>query len=180
MPSVALYNIATCYSLLGEKEQALDWLERSFDAGYPNLERAQTDDHFKALRDDARFKRIVGLADTGKMSRDEGWRFDLAFLAREVKRKGYDRVPRKFTYAEFEAEIKRISDAVPKLNDIQITIELTKLVVKLGDGHSAMQGSRFRPELFLSIPVRFYLFSEGLFITAADSKHRDLLSALRF
>jgi len=177
MPSVSLYNIATCHSLLGEKEQALNWLEKSFDAGYPNLERAQTDDNFKAFRDDARYKKIVGLADVSKMSRDEGWRFDLALLAREVKRKGYNRLPRTYTYAEFEAEIKRISDAVPKLTDIQITIELTKLVVKLGDGHSAMQGSRFRPELFLSVPVRFYLFSEGLFITAADAKYKDLLGA---
>jgi len=177
MPSVSLYNIATCYSLLGEKEQALNWLEKAFDTGYPNLERAQTDDNFKAFRDDARYKKIVGLADTDKMARDDGWRFDLALLAREVKRKGYNRVPRKYTYTEVEAEIKRISDAVPKLTDMQISMEMMKLIVKLGDGHSAMQGSRVRPEFCLSVPVKFYLFQEGLFVTAADAKYKDLLGA---
>ena len=56
-------------------------------------------------------------------------------------------------------------------------LELTKLLVKLGDGHTAIQGSRVRPEFYLSIPVKFYLFQEGLFITAAEAKYKDLLGA---
>ena len=177
VPSFSLYNIASCYALLGEKDQSLNWLEKSFDAGYPNLEKAQTEDDFKAFRDDARYKKIVGLADTSKLSRDEGWRSDLAFLAREVQRKGYNRLPRKYLFAAFEAEIKRLSDAVPTLTDMQISAELMKLLAKLGDGHTGVQGSRERPETYLSVPVKFYLFQEGLFITAADAKYKDLLGA---
>ncbi len=177
VPPSTLYNIATCYALLDDKEQALKWLEKSFAEGYPNLERAQNDVNFKALKDDARFQKIVGLADTSKMSRDEGWRFDLALLAREVQRKGYNRLPRKYLFAAFEAEIKRLSDAVPTLTDMQISAELMKLLAKLGDGHTGVQGSRERPETYLSVPVKFYLFQEGLFITAADAKYKDLLGA---
>lgn len=175
VPSSTLYNIATCYALLDDKEQSLKWLEKSFAEGNPNLERAQQDVNFKALKDDARWQKIVGLTDTSKLSRDEGWRSDLAFLAREVNRKGYNRLPRKYPFAEFETEIKRLSGAVPKLTDMQISIELMKLLAKLGDGHTGVQGSRERPETFLSVPVKFYLFEEGLFIIAADAKYKNLL-----
>ena len=82
-PSNLAYNIACCYALLGEKEQAMKWLEKSFDMGFRNLAHSQTDSDLKSLHDDPRFNKIVGLADVSKMSRDEGWRYDLAlWLAR--------------------------------------------------------------------------------------------------
>lgn len=177
VPSSTLYNIAACYALLGDKEQALKWLEKSFNEGFPNIERAQQDVNFKALKNDIRWQKIVGLKDTSKMSRDEGWRSDLAFLSREVKRKGYNGLPRKYPFAEFETEINRLSEAVPKLTDMQISIELMKLLAKLGDGHTGLEGSRVRPEFYLTIPISFYLFQEGLFITASDAKYKDLLGA---
>lgn len=71
-PSSAAYNIASCYALLGEKEQALKWLEKAFDMGYRYLEDAQTDGDLESLHEDSRFRSLVGLIDTGKMSRDEG------------------------------------------------------------------------------------------------------------
>jgi tetratricopeptide (TPR) repeat protein len=35
--SSAAYNIACNYALLGEKEQALKWLEKALDMGFPDL-----------------------------------------------------------------------------------------------------------------------------------------------
>lgn len=81
-PANAAYNIACNYALLGDREAALRWLERAFELKFLNLEHARTDSDLESIRNDARYRKLVGMVDTGKMSRDEGWRYDLAFLAR--------------------------------------------------------------------------------------------------
>ena len=182
-PANAAYNIACCYALLGEKEQAFKWLQKAFDMGFRNLAHSQTDSDLQILHDDPRFNKIVGLADVSKMTRDEGWRFDLALLAREVKRKGYaPGVARQFSKAEFDAAVGKLNGEIPKLTDSQILIELMKLMRKLGDGHTGILGRLDNAEAALAVPLQFYLFKEGLFVIAADPQHKDLLGAqvLRF
>jgi len=180
-PSSAAYQIARCHALLGEKESALKWLEQSFEMGFRDLRAAQNDADLQALRDDPRYRKIVALADTGKMSRDEGWRHDLQLLAREVKRKGYAFV-RPLSKEEFDLAVKKLHDAIPKLSDMQVTIEMMKLLRQVGDGHTGLLGSEQRAEWLKTLPMQFYLFEEGLFIIAADPRYKDLLGAqvLRF
>jgi len=52
----------------------------------------------------------------------------------------------------------------------------------LGDGHARLRPREEQPELWQALPASFYLFEEGVFITAADPTHADLLGAriLRF
>ncbi|MEP6635424.1 MAG: tetratricopeptide repeat protein [Acidobacteriota bacterium] len=182
-PASAAYNIACCYALLGEKEQALKWLDKAFDMGFRNLEHSQSDTDLQSLHDDPRFTKIVGLADVTKMSRDEGWRYDLALLAREVKRKGYaPGVPRQFSREDFDIAVKKLNEEIPKLSDAQILIELMKLMRKLGDGHTGILGRLQHAESALTVPLQFYLFKEGFFVVASDPKYKELLGAqvLRF
>lgn len=183
LPTNLAYNIACCYALAGDKEQALKWLERALDMGFSDLGHAQTDTDFQSLRDDPRFQRLVALVDTSKMSREEGWRYDLQVVAREVKRKGYmDGVARKLSKEDFDAAVKRLSEQIPKLTDMQVSIELMKLLRLVGDGHTGVLAAPPRPEYIRSVPVQFYLFKEGLFIIGADPSHKDLLGmqVLRF
>jgi tetratricopeptide (TPR) repeat protein len=182
-PSNAAYNIACCYALLGEKEQAFKWLQKAFDMGFRNLAHSQTDSDLQILHDDPRFNKIVGIADVTKMTRDEGWRFDLALLAREVKRKGYGPgVARQFSKEEFDAAVAKLNNDIPKLTDSQVLIELMKLMRKLNDGHTGILGRLENAEAALAVPLQFYLFKEGLFIIGADPQYKELLGAqvLRF
>lgn len=180
-PCNQAYSLAACYGLLGEKEQSFKWLERAFELGFRRLDQARSDPALELLRSDARYRNLVGLVDTGRMSRDEGWRYDLQFLAREIKRRSYDPY-HKVSREEFEASVKGLHDAIPQLTDLQISIELMKFVAKGGDGHTMVFGFWERPEFLQTIPVDFFLFEEGLFITMADSRFEDLLGAqvLRF
>src|SRR6266550_4269331 len=76
-----------------------------------------------------RFPPIVGLPDVSKMSREEGWRADLALLAREVKRKGYaEGVYRALSKQDFDASVRKLDDAIPGLSDGQIVVEMMKLL----------------------------------------------------
>jgi tetratricopeptide (TPR) repeat protein len=180
-PSSAAYQIARCYAALAEKDAALKWLEQAFEMGFRDLQAAQTDADWENLRDDPRYRRIVALADVTKLSRNEGWRHDLRLLAGEVKRKGYAFV-RPISKEEFDVEVKKLYDAIPGLTDMQITIEMMKLLRRVGDGHTGLLGSRRREDWQQTLPMQFYQFEEGLFIIAADPRYKELLGAqvLRF
>src|SRR5215210_2667965 len=124
----AAYNIACDYALLGEKEQALKWLEKAFEMRFLSLQNAQTDTDLESIRNEPRYRNLVGLIDTSKMSREEGWRTDLQFLTREIKRRGYHLFSRIGTEAGFDAEVKKLHDAIPKSTDAQIAIEMMRLM----------------------------------------------------
>lgn len=177
LPANAAYNIACCYALMGEKDQAVQWLQKSLDMGFRNLANAQTDTDLQVLRGDARYEKLLGITDASRMARDEGWRTDLNLFAHEVKRRGFS-VPRKISEAEFDAAVKQLNAAIPKLTDIQMVIEFAKLAHKVGDGHTNVFPSPQSPaEFHPTLPLKFYLFKEGLFIIAADPKFKELLGA---
>ena len=60
-PAEAAYRIACCQAQLGESEPALDSFERALALGFRHLDRAAGDDAFSSLRDNARFRDLVGL-----------------------------------------------------------------------------------------------------------------------
>jgi hypothetical protein len=175
-PASQVYNIACCYALLGDKERAMQALERAMAMGYPSTTGPPNDADLKLLYDDPRFKKLFGTEDVSRLSRDEGWRYDLALLAREAKRKGF-RVPRDITPADFDVRVRALHDAIPRLTDGQVVLELTRLVVALGDGHSAVLGSMENPLFLSTLPMQFYWFDEGLFVVSAAPQHKELLGA---
>lgn len=176
IPANAAYNIACNYALLGEKEAAIDWLEKALAMGFSDLPGAQTDEDLKSVRNEPRYRTLVGLIDVTKMSREEGWRSDLQLLNREIKRRGYHLFPRTGTEANFDAAVKKLNDAIPQLTDGQIIVEIMKLMRRVGDGHSGLLDGR-QAEFLQTLPVQFYLFEEGLFIISADPKYENLLGA---
>jgi Tetratricopeptide repeat len=177
-PSNMAYNIACAYALLGEKEQALQWLDKAFTMGFRNLELARTDSDLNSLHGDPRFQSLVGLPDVSKMSRDEGWRADLALLAREVRRKGYtEGVYRALPQRDFDDSVRKLNDAIPTLSDGQVLVGMMRLLRGVGDGHTGILRPPAQPDYALALPLRFYFFTEGLFIIGADPKYRELLGS---
>lgn len=168
----AAYNIACCYSLIGEKEKALDWLQRSFDMGFHSYTMAQKDDDFNNIRMDPRFAKITAMEDVSKMSRAEGWRYDMEILKKEVMRKTYFR--RELTLDAFNKQYDDIYHSVDKKTDIQIILALMKLMASLNDGHTGIFAPS-RKEFQIALPLQFYIFKEGLFIIATDEKNKNLL-----
>ncbi len=170
------YNIAASYALLGDKQNALAWLEKSLVAGFPNLEAARNDTDLQSLRDEPSFKKLVGAEDTTKMSRDEGWRYDVSLLAREIKRVA--KQPFATTSEqEFDTAVNSLLNRIPQLSDLQVEIELRKIVALLGRSHSILLNGKPDKDAFQPLPIQTYFFDEGLFIVAADAKHPDLVGA---
>jgi hypothetical protein len=114
------------------------------------------------------------------MKRVEGWRHDLALLADEAHRKGFNPnlyVHRTVTREAFDARVAKLSKQIPKLSDGQIVLELQKLMTFLGDGHTAIWDVGENPLFHDALPLRLFWFEEGLFVTAASQAHKDLLGA---
>ena len=65
------------------------------------------------------------------MSRTEGWRHDVSFLAEEIKRMHYDPF-RKVSQAQFDHEVRRLRDDVPRLTDDQVTVRIMRLMSMIG------------------------------------------------
>lgn len=175
-PAETAYRMACCHALLGERDEAYASLERALDLGYRSLAHAAGDDDLVSLREEARFRDLLGLIDREAFSRDEGWRFDLRFLAREVKRRAYDAF-RHAPETEFDAAVADLDRAIPGLSDLQIIVAMNRLLRPLGDGHAWAWPPDDDEDFGKQLPVQFWLFAEGLFIVAADPRHADLLGA---
>lgn len=176
----AVYNVACCHALSGETEPAVAALRRAFDLGFPDLAQPARDADLASVCGDPRVVELLGLKDVSKMSRDEGWRYDLSVLAREVHRKGFNPrlyVNRTVSREQFDLKARAIHDAIPTLTDGQVVLELMKLMVFLDDGHSAVWDFGEHPLFKRALPLRFFSFAEGLYVTAAGPKHKHLLGA---
>jgi tetratricopeptide (TPR) repeat protein len=175
-PSETVYRIACCQALLGGRELALASLEQALALGYRSLDHAASDDDLSSLRDDQRFRELVGLIDRDAFSRDDGWRFDVRFLAREVKRRAFD--PFRYTSEQqFDAAVAALAEALPGLTDLQIVVEMDRLLRLLGDGHAGVWPADGSDSFTHQLPVQFWLFEEGIFVIAAAPEHADLLGA---
>jgi len=132
----------------------------------------KNDADFKSIRNDPRFLKILALEDLSKMSRTEGWRYDMELMRKEVMRKAFLR--RGLSLDDFNKQYKELYNSIDKKTDVQITIALMKLMANVKDGHTALF-LQSRKEFRLSLPLQFYLFKEGVYIIATDQQHKNLL-----
>lgn len=170
-PADIEYKIACCHAQLDQLEQATAALSRAMDLGLRDHEQAWTDPMLAALRSDSWFAATFEPVDVDGLSRDEGWRHDLRLFAREVRRRAY-----RSPVPDFDKEVAQLEETIPQLSDSQLVIALTRLLRPFGDGHAFVDPPDPHP-LRAALPLRFYLFEEGLHVIAAARQHRRLVGA---
>lgn len=173
-PGEISYRIACCHAQLGDTEQALHALAQAVHKGLREVDRVVTDEHLARLREDSRLYELLGNADPDQRSRAERWRADLQVLRREVKR----RAPLPHAVgADFDTAVDALDQAIPELDDIHVVVGMWRLLRQLDDGHAYIDSAEAFPEWEQYLPLRFYLFAEGLFIPETDPRHESLLGA---
>jgi len=105
-----------------------------------DLARIRSQEPWRDLRADQRVRDMAGIIDADSMSRDDGWRYDLAFLAREIKRLAYapfDLQPE----AEFDRDVAEHFDSSAF---VKLLAEETgsELAAEIWDGRDAAVSSR--------------------------------------
>ncbi len=173
--AVSHYNRACCLALMGQTTPACDALELAIRSGLKDRENMlRTDGDLDGIRDTAEFRSRILPAVMPETPRADAWKVDLDYLTRRVEETHY--APwRNISREEWNREITRIEAAAATMKDSEIVVALMQLVVRLGDGHSAVFAPRDGKLAFHTIPLRFYEFKDGLFVREADPAYAKLL-----
>ena len=176
MPGEMAYRIACCEAAADDREAAVAALQVALDRGMRDLSRVRSDEHWKELLTDQRIRDMAGIIDADSMSRDDRWRYDLAFLAREIKRLAYAPFAIQ-AEAEFDQAVAELHSAIPGLTDAQILVGMMKLVRHLDDGHAQLRWPEDDKEMSRMLPVDMFMFPEGLYVIGAAPGCEHLLGA---
>ncbi len=168
------YRIARNHALKGEFEQAYQWVDKSLTARMSKRSAIQRDFAFKSVRDNPRYIKLAGLLPKKKLTRDQGWRYDIEFFASEVARLSGD--PDRYGVSEeFLKQIKALGHRVPNLSNEHIALEIQKLATSLGNGHTNVYPLPTKHVRFTMLPIQLYLFSDGMFVVGGKGPAADLV-----
>ena len=170
------YQLAAAAAEAGRTDEALDGLDRALAARLGDRAALQSSDSFTALHDNPRFRTQAAFLPPEVTDRRAGWAYDLDFFLSEARRlhAGPDRPA--FAPA-FQQAIEGLKARVDGLDDLGMALELQKLVVAhLADGHSVVYPVPTpRVDFGGVLPVRFYAFSDGLYVIAAEPAQAALV-----
>ncbi len=166
------WGLAAAHAEAGHKEEAVRWTQVSLEEGLRDIRRFHGK-HFRALLEDPAYRELVWAGDVKQLSREDGFRHDLRFLLHEIKRMHFDPF-RTTKEAEVDALAKQLDADIASLSAEQVLVRLMRIVRAFGDGHTSIRRRGKQPA---RLPIDLYLFPEGLYITAADPDHRELVGA---
>lgn len=107
----------------------------------------------------------------GKLTAEQ-WQRDIRFLGEELPkrhRNAFHRIKRE----DFEAAVERLHAAVPTMTEDEIIVGLMKIVAMVKDGHTNLVPQTYFRSGFY--PVKFYLFSDGLFVEKAAPEYAGIV-----
>jgi tetratricopeptide (TPR) repeat protein len=175
-PSGQMYNIACGYALLGKKDDAIDWLKKALDAGFPEQETLETDNDVDSLRTDPRFVQLTGLKPPADLSSDKQWEWDLDFLVRRMEQMHWS-LYAKVSKETFLSEVDRLKAEAPKLTSERVRVRLSRILAMVGDGHTTLASFAEGENAVSRIPLHLRAFTDGLFIIGASGSRSDLVGA---
>jgi tetratricopeptide (TPR) repeat protein len=104
------------------------------------------------------------------------WREDLRFMAAEMPRR-HRNLFHSMSRTDFARAVRRLDARIPTLRRHEVILELARLAALVGDGHTNVAPARDSTIGFHALPLMLYLFSDGLWIRAADSAHAALVGS---
>jgi hypothetical protein len=104
------------------------------------------------------------------------WRQDLRYLAAQMAERHRD-LYHAISRSAFDSAVASLDARIPLLRRHQVILELARIVALVGDGHTNIAPTRDPRIGFRRYPIALYLFSDGLYIRAADSAHAGLVGA---
>ena len=106
----------------------------------------------------------------------ERWREDLRYMAEQMPLR-HANLFHTMTRQQFDAAIRKLDERIPQLARHQIIVELARIAAMVGDGHTNVAPTRDPKIGFRQLPVKLYLFKDGLFVRAAERAHAELVGA---
>jgi tetratricopeptide (TPR) repeat protein len=179
-PNDMMIRLAEAYGRTRDEERAIYWINQALIARWddrPKLAGTSffqqgKNPNFEAFEASEAFQRASGSYLPNELSRDEGWRYDLHYLAGEINRLHVH--PFHATSAEaFEQKVNDIHRRIPELSDQQVVFAFMELLGMLGNGHNFIVPAFGEKGSFGQLPMQFYWFSDGLFVVNASEPYRQ-------
>lgn len=104
------------------------------------------------------------------------WREDLRFMVRELTGRHPDPY-HHVSKAAFDAAVAELDGRIPSLQRNQIIVGMMRIAAMIGDGHTRVEPRKDPKFQFRSLPLKLYLFDDGLFVRAAQPDYAGLLGA---
>jgi tetratricopeptide (TPR) repeat protein len=173
LPYDARYWSAVLQAKLGRTDAALATLEKLVhEDAWLQRPGLPDDPNLAALAKHPRLLALAGREDVSGLDRVAGWRMDVDHLVAEIVRNDPGAAPLP---PELALRAEALKAAVPTLSDAEVVAGLGRVLHTLGRGHTALWlGAPPSRLAFKPMPLRLYLFPEGLFITRGSEGQEDL------
>ena len=112
----AWFEVAKAYASEGNRAGALEAIENALAERLTPRTHIRDEQAFAAFKDDERFRSLAGVLPARSFYREEGWRYDLAFVVQEARRVHASFAREAFS-PEFEAAARALHDEIPRLSD---------------------------------------------------------------
>ena len=173
-PNDMMVAIAKAHAQAGDKDLAIVWLQRGLDMRYDERPDIAGMPEFSVMLDDPRFASLAGLPPKTDLTRNEQWRYDIAFLGAQVLVLHTD--PDHHSSAEsLNRMLSELSASVAELSDEEITARLDLFIGALGAGHDLFWPVAPKRGALLPFALKVYLFTDGLYII--DAYDPELIGA---
>ncbi|NQZ12271.1 MAG: tetratricopeptide repeat protein, partial [Algicola sp.] len=171
----ASYNIASCYGKLGNAQQAVHWLLETRKYKMSELEqRLMADNDFDSVRSSKTYRQQIFPKLPDNATRAQKWQTDLEFFSTRMLETHYQLFTH-FDKAFWDKSVNNLKSKVTTLADHQIYLSMVKLIALLKDGHSFVIPPFGGITHFHTIPVRFGMFSDGVYVQAASQQYSQLV-----
>jgi hypothetical protein len=107
-------------------------------------------------------------------NREEAWAQDLEYLQGSFPKYNSSFSPESL--AVFDSILEQTLAAIPSLSDNEIYVNILKAVAAPGDGHTSVNLWPSAQKL-RRLPLRFYWFSDGLYVVKTTKGYSELLGA---
>lgn len=106
----------------------------------------------------------------------EQWREDLDFMVGELQRR-HKNLYHSVSKEQFDAAVADLRERIPSLQRNEIIAGMMRIAAMVGDGHTRVDPRKDTRFGFPSLPLRLYLFEDGLYVRAAAPAQAALVGA---
>lgn len=103
------------------------------------------------------------------------WQADLRFLQQTVH-KDYAFLFKNVTATQFDAEVEKLFEAMPGMQDHERLAGIARIVSSFKYGHTNISWME-SPVKYHVAPVNFYWFSDGVYVEGTDKSYTDIAGA---
>jgi hypothetical protein len=161
-----MVKIAEAYAEDGDKDNAMLWMQKGFEARYDEKPFIKGSSAFKSFNKDEDFLELFGNDTQKDITREDAWSRDIIYLEKRINELRYS--SNSISKTDLSKEIIDIKTNIASLSDEQIIFKIIKLFGAFGSGHNFILPTSPSKGALKKLPVQFYQFNDGLFIVDAE------------